>query len=332
MVIEPTGAAWLPIAVFFLPRGHAVYRVSSAKAADLRRFFSRHAKSNGIDADTLARLPLLDPAGLHPLALPDRAERTALDRRVRATDRLTRAGADHKRRIKDLVRQLMPIPPVSGELGRADLAVLERYADPRALLRLGRARLTALIARASNHHLGEERAAAWLAAAAAPVELYGEHPAAAYLDLAAEVATDVRLLRAVQAELETHAGERERAYRYTDLGGLARSLPGLGEVGGPALVAGMGEATRFPCGPSFRCYTGLAPRASETGQTERKGQPMTKAGPALLRTTLVRPRRSPAGRTRSWPGSTTGRWWSAARTTSAPSAWSPPTWPSGPGR
>jgi hypothetical protein len=116
--------------VFFLPRGHAVYRVSSAKAADLRRFFSRHAKSNGIDADTLARLPLLDPAGLPPLALPDRAERAALDRRVRATDRLTRAGADHKRRIKDLVRQLMPIAPVSGELGRADLAVLERYADP----------------------------------------------------------------------------------------------------------------------------------------------------------------------------------------------------------
>ena len=61
VVIEPTGAAWLPIAVFFIPRGHTVFRVSSAKAADLRRFFSRHAKSNGIDADTLARLPLVDP-------------------------------------------------------------------------------------------------------------------------------------------------------------------------------------------------------------------------------------------------------------------------------
>ena len=63
---------------------------SSQKAADLRRFLSRHTKSNGIDADTLARLPLFDPAGLRPLALPS-AERAALDRRVRATDRLTRA-------------------------------------------------------------------------------------------------------------------------------------------------------------------------------------------------------------------------------------------------
>jgi transposase len=61
VVIEPTGPAWLPIAVFFSARGQRVFRVSSQKAADLRRFLSRHAKSNGIDADTLARLPLFDP-------------------------------------------------------------------------------------------------------------------------------------------------------------------------------------------------------------------------------------------------------------------------------
>ncbi|HET7516682.1 MAG TPA: transposase, partial [Actinomycetes bacterium] len=66
VVIEPTGPAWLPVAVFFASRGHLVYRVSSAKAADLRRLLSRHAKSNGIDADTLARLPLVDLGGLHP--------------------------------------------------------------------------------------------------------------------------------------------------------------------------------------------------------------------------------------------------------------------------
>jgi transposase len=70
VVIEPTGPAWLPIAVFFTSRGHTLYRVSSAKAHDLRRVLSRHAKSNSIDADTLARLPLVDPAGLHPQALP----------------------------------------------------------------------------------------------------------------------------------------------------------------------------------------------------------------------------------------------------------------------
>jgi transposase len=287
VVIEPTGPAWLPIAVFFSARGHTVFRVSSQKAADLRRFLSRHAKSNGIDAATLARLPLVDPDGLIALRLPG-AERAALDRRVRVCDRLTMQVAEHKVRLKDLVRQLMPITPLTGELGRADLVVLERWADPRALLQLGQARLTAAIVEASNNHLGAARARQWLECAQAAVELYADHPAVPFADLAAEVATEVRLIRALEAEMGEHAAERENAYRWADPGQLARTLPGLGEVGGPALAAIIGEAARFPTGAHFKSYLGLAPRASQTGDSDRKGQPMSKAGSRLLRVTLVR--------------------------------------------
>jgi transposase len=287
VVVEPTGPAWLPIAVFFSARGHVVHRVSSAKAHDLRRFLSRHTKTNGIDADTLARLPLFDPAGLQPLVLPG-VERAALDRRVRATDRLTRAGAEHKRRIKDLVRQLLPMTPLTGELGVTDLAVLERYADPNALLKLGVKRLTTLIEKASKGHQGIERARQWIGAAEASIELYAAHPAVAFADLAAEIATEVRLLRAIQAELAAHAAERENAYRWVDPAGLARSLPGVADIGGPALVAAMGDPARFAKAKQFRSYTGLVPKASETGDTDRKGQAMSKAGSSLLRTTLVR--------------------------------------------
>jgi transposase len=287
IVVEPTGPAWLPVAVFFGRRGHAVYRVPSAKAADLRRFLSRHAKSNSIDAATLARLALVDPQGLRPVELPG-ADRASLDRRVRAADRLTRAGAQHKRRIKDLVRMLMPASPLTGEIGRSDLAVLERYADPNALLRAGKARLTALIAKASNNHQGTERAEQWLAAARASVELYAGDGAVAFTDLAAEVATEVRLLRAVEAELALHAEARERAYQKVDPEGLARSLPGIAEVGGPVLQAAVGRAHRFGNGSQFKSFTGLPPKASETGETDRKGQAMSKAGSSLLRTQLLR--------------------------------------------
>jgi len=266
VVIEPTGPAWLPVAVFFTGRGHSVYRVSSAKASDLRKFFSRHAKSNGIDADTLARLPLVAPAG--PLELPG-PEAAALDRRVRAADRLTRVAAEHKVRIKDLVHQLMPLTPLTGDLGAADLAVLERYADPRALLKAGPARLSTLIDKASHGHQGAERATAWRASATAAVELYAAYPAMPFSDLADEVVSEVRLLRATQTEIARHGEAREQAYR-------------------PVLVAVMGRAARFPTAGHFRSYTGLTPRASETGNTDRKGQPMSKAGSSLLRTTLAR--------------------------------------------
>lgn len=287
VVVEPTGPAWLPIAVFFIQRGHVVHRVSSAKAHDLRRFLSRHTKTNGIDAETLARLPLFDPAGLQPLVLPT-VERAALDRRVRATDRLTQQGALHKRRIKDLVRQVLPMTPLVGSLGVTDLVILERYADPNALLRLGLKRLTTLIEKTSKGHQGIDRAQRWMTAAEASVGLYAGHPAVAFADLAAEIATEVRLLRAVQTELDNHAAERENAYRWVDPAGLARSLPGVADIGGPALVAAMGDPGRFAKGKQFRSFTGLVPKASETGDTDRKGQAMSKAGSSLLRTTLVR--------------------------------------------
>jgi transposase len=90
VVVEPTGVAWLPVAVFFVRRGHLVYRVSSAKASALRRFLSANAKTNSIDAETLARLPIVDPGGVRPLELPT-GELAALDRRVRACERLTEA-------------------------------------------------------------------------------------------------------------------------------------------------------------------------------------------------------------------------------------------------
>jgi hypothetical protein len=113
-------------------------------------------------------------------------------------------------------------------------------------------------------------------------------PAIAFTELAAEVTSEVRLLGATQAELHRHATEREACYRQVDPAGLARSLPGLATIGGPALVATMGQPGRFPRASAFRSFTGLAPKASETGQSDRKGQPISKAGNRLLRTTLVR--------------------------------------------
>jgi transposase len=287
VVMEPTGPAWLPIAVFFCARGHTVYRVSSAKAHDLRRVLSRYAKANGIDADTLARLPLVDPAGLHPLQLPDTA-RAALDRRVRTCDRLTRQAASHKRRIKDLVQQLLPASPLVGELGQADLTVLERWADPHALVAAGRTRLQRVLATASAGQQGAHRATQWLAAAHAALELYGDHPAIAWQELAAEVATEVRLLRATQAELAAPATKREACYRRVDPAALARSLPGLATVGGPRPGRHHGTARTVPTRFGVPVVHRPGPKASETGHSDRKGQPITKAGNRLLRTTLVR--------------------------------------------
>src|SRR5215470_3504965 len=272
VVFEPTGPAWMPIAVFFARRGHAVYRVSSAKAADLRRFLRRHAKPNGIDAETLARIPLAGPGGLPPLELPG-ADAAALDRRVRACARLTQAAAGHQTRIKDLVRQLMPVTPLTGDIGQADLAVLEHYGDPRALLAAGLAELTQLITAASHHQQGHDRARQWRDAAAAAAELYDDHPAVPFAELAAEVATEIRLLRTIQTELAAHAAAREQHYVQADPDQLARSLPGFAEISArsrsPPWAVRAGSGTGRSSSPT----SGSPPRPAKPARPTARASP-----------------------------------------------------------
>jgi len=50
----------------------------------------------------------------------------------------------------------------------------------------------------------------------------------------------------------------------------------------------MGKGRRFATAARFWSFTGPAPHASAPGQPDRKGQPMSKAGNRLLRTTLIR--------------------------------------------
>jgi transposase len=290
VVIEPTGPAWLPVAVWFSARGHTVYRVSSAKAADLRRFFSRHAKSNTIDAHTLARLPLVDPGGLAPVALPGAPSRARLDRHVRAAARLTREIGERKTRVIELARQAMPEigTVLSQKLARADLAVLEHYGDPRRLASAGEELLTLITEASTGRGEPTRKADAFRAAARQALELYGDSAAIAFDVLADEIATEIRLLRATENERDRHADAREQAYEQVDPDQLARSLPGLGAIGAPMLVSVLGDPDRFARGSQVKSFTGLTPRASETGETDRKGQPISKAGNRDLRTQLTR--------------------------------------------
>ena len=170
--MEPTGPAWLPIAVFFISRGHRVFRVPFGQGPRHAAVSSRATPSRtGSMPTPWPGWPSSIPTVLRPLVL-DGADEAALDRRVRACDRLTQEASLHKVRIKDLVRQLLPMTPLTGDLGAG------RPGGPRALGRpscpgqTGRARLTGLIAAASNGHQGAERADEWLAAARSPRALW----------------------------------------------------------------------------------------------------------------------------------------------------------------
>ena len=66
VVMEPTRNAWVPLAAWFRRHGARVILVPPEQSADLRAYYSKHAKSDRLDSRMLARLPLLHPEGLRP--------------------------------------------------------------------------------------------------------------------------------------------------------------------------------------------------------------------------------------------------------------------------
>lgn len=289
VVIDPTGAAWLPVAVFFATRGHRVFRPDVSQTAHLRRGLARRKKTNRIDAEVLAKLAVWNRDALHELELPV-GEAADLNRVVRATERLTEEIAAHKQRIRDLARTAMPLVgrAISKTIGRADLEVLRSYGDPRELLKLGAKGLTCLIAEVSRGEHGRAKAQAYVLAAQEAVKLYGDSGAVAFEVLAEELAGEITRLEVAEATLRPLERRREQSYRTVDPASLARSLPGIARVGAPLGVAFTGRPGRFASGDRYVSYVGLVPGSSETGESDRKGQPMTKAGNRKLRRMFVR--------------------------------------------
>jgi transposase len=144
VVMEPTRNAWAPLAAWLRARGATVQLVPSQQSADLRRYYSKHAKTDRLDCELLARLPLLHPDGLRPT--PGLGPAEALRRAVGHRDSLVGRRVGCGQRLDGLVELLGPgwHAALGSDPGKTALTVLERYADPRALVRLGRARLTRL--------------------------------------------------------------------------------------------------------------------------------------------------------------------------------------------
>jgi transposase len=91
-------------------------------------------------------------------------------------------------------------------------------------------------------------------------------------------------IRAVERQLKTLAGALSAAARLM-------TVPGIGLLTSTALLAFVGDPTRFPSGRRFASYLGLVPRERSSGLQRHLGA-ITKRGDAYLRTLLIHGARS----------------------------------------
>jgi Transposase len=132
VVMEPTRNAWVPLAAWFRRHGAEVVLVPPERSADLRWYYSKHSKTDRLDSQLLARLPMLHPDGLH--AEQGLGPGDALKRAAKLHSTLTHRRTQSLARL-DALREILG-PAWHAAIG-ADLAnrtplkfLAAGYADP----------------------------------------------------------------------------------------------------------------------------------------------------------------------------------------------------------
>ena len=285
VVMEPTRNAWVPLAAWFRPHGAAVIMVPPEQSADLRDYYSKHAKSDHLDSRMLARLPLLRPDGLRPAEGlgPANALRRATKLRASLVKRRTVIVA----RLDSYLELLGPQwhAAFGGDLALyTPLRFLAAgYTDPHALRRLGKTRLTRFIWRYSHGAWADEHATRLLAAATETLQLWdGE---LSYPDLAEDIATEARLAPALCTEIRDLDTKLASLLHQADPAAIMTSVPGVGLINGAQILARLGDPARFQSLAGARSFTGLVPSLTASGTSGHHGPP-TKSGDAPLREAL----------------------------------------------
>jgi len=288
LIMEPTGMAWFPVAIFAQRHHVTPYLVNSQQVADLRRYYKKHAKSDRIDVRVLVKLPVVSPEKLHPLSLPT-ADAFACQRGCKELDYLMTLATALKNRIQAIDQFAWPgldtvLPDPFSPLTRW---FREQWYQPQRVLAAGAPELEQ--AWQATPAASESAApAAWAAGlvrlAQQTQALYG---AAAHLDYAylqAEVRRAQTLLTSVEEHHHTVQLKTVRPlYRRLHSSRNLETLKGVGQDGAAVYVSFIGDPDRFSDHSHFRGWTGMIPDSRQSGAREAKGLHISQAGPDLIK-------------------------------------------------
>jgi transposase len=287
VVMEATDINWYPVAVYFCDHGAIVHVVNPRMAADLARFYKRHARSDRLSAKVLARLPLVSPEGVYPLVLSG-AKHLALQRACKELDRLTVQISAHKNRLQAIDR--LGWPGLKTRVFKAPAAPVTRwfrdhFYDPRQVVEAGVDGVRQAWRAAEVYNEEEGWIEPLVELAKELLALYGDH--GAYLDYAA-LSGEVRREQRRLADLEADAHQvrlkitRPR-YRQLRPSRNLETIPGVGQDGAAVYTSFVGTPDRFASNRAFRGWSGMVPLSRQSGESESKGLRLSQAGPNLVK-------------------------------------------------
>jgi transposase len=276
--LEASGHYHRTLLGFLVERGHRVVLVNPWQATQFRRSQGKKAKTDRIDARTLARFVAvrgLESAPLPQAALEGLRELT----RFRAELVVDRTATLN--RLHAAVDLAFPeLPSVLGLLtSRTVLAVLQAWPTAAALAAANPADVERLVAAASQGQIGPARVGALLAAAHASVAARAVEPA---------LAAKVRVLARRVATLDREIAELEDviAAEFAALGYRAEDFPVGGPVSLATILSEAGDVGRYPSAKHFLSHFGWCPVDTQSGQYKDAHPRLSRAGNRFVRRVL----------------------------------------------
>jgi len=290
VVIEPTGSMWRPVASYFIQRGVTVHLVKTQQVAALREYYSKHSKSDRISAEVLVRLPWVDPDSLCPLHLIDADLLTGqrwCKQQKELADRITAI----KNRIQAWERAFWPgLEMVVDDLWSPWMRRWRKeWYDPWQLQDADPVRLAAFLVEAGADPEDAECLVTGLQEVAQRVVgLFGtpqgqRSPYVDYATLQEQVLRELRMMTRYEEEQATVKQKITQLYRQLHPSGHLETLKGVGVGGAAVYFFFIGDVSRFARQKQFRGWHGLVPKSDQSGDAEKKGLSITKAGPALVK-------------------------------------------------
>jgi len=290
VVMEPTGLSWLPVASYCIQRGVTVYLVNTQLVSALRKLYRKHAKSDRISALILARLPWISPDSLQPLELASGSSLSG-QRWCKQRDELAKRMTAIKNRVQAWERALWPGLEEAVKNPFAPWMRLwrETWYDPWHLQSAETGELTTfLIEAGADPEEAPGLASGLQDVARRAVALYGtpEGGASPYVDYSAvqdQVLRELRLLAFCQEEHKAVQRQLRPLYRQLHPSRHLETIKGVGEEGAMTYLFFIGTVTRFASQKAFRGWSGMVPRSDQSGDLDKKGLRISKAGPDLVK-------------------------------------------------
>lgn len=287
-VMEPTGMAWFPVAVFLVRQGVSVYLVNSQQVADLRKYYKKHAKSDRIDCRVLAKLPLVDDEKLHRLELPD-PKAFACQRGCKQLDRLMTQHTACQNRLIALDRFAWPgleETVFADPFSSAALWFRENYYDPTQVREAGAEKIRQKWLRSGQNGEDPGEWSLFLVQLAEKVlDLYGEGDT--FLDyelLQAEAIREQEYLAFVdRMHHELQLKTVRPLYRQLHPSRALETIPGVGQDGAAVYISYIGNPERFGSLRELRGWSGMVPNSKQSADSQASGLKITQAGPSLIK-------------------------------------------------